>query len=70
MEENAQKYVAKWDTSVVVDVYRDGDFRIVVQQNGTFHLFTDTTLACFFWRCRKLDSEVEPDGAKTDGRDA
>ncbi len=48
--ESARKFVAKWDESVVVDVYRDGDYRLIVQESGAFQVLTDTTLACFFRR--------------------
>jgi len=52
-------YVAKWDKTVVVDVYQDGDFRMVVERNGRFQSMTDTQLNCFF----VTNSEVEPDEA-------
>ena len=55
---SGRKFVARWDESVVVDVYEDGDFKLVVQKNGVFQVLTDTTLGCFF----RPAPEVEPDG--------
>ena len=56
--ESGRKFVAKWDESVVVDAYEDGgDYRLVVEKNGAFHILTETTLLLFFTRAPELDPE-------------
>ena len=59
MEENdsGNKYVAKWDKDVVVDVYREGDFWLVVQENGAFQVMSERTVPLFFRPAPELDPE-------------
>lgn len=52
-----RKFVGRWDESVVVDVYKEGDFILVVQKNGAFQVLTDRTLRCFFKSAPELDME-------------
>jgi len=65
MRPSPKQYVAKWDDTVVVDVYEDGDYMMVVDQGArprNFRVMSETELHCFF---RKMpDSEVEPDDSR------
>ena len=58
-----QKYVAKCDDALVVDVYEHGDLRLVIERNGTLHFTNQTHLECFFRRESTLeDSNVQRPG--------
>ncbi len=71
--EIGRKFVAKWDDSIVVDAYQDGDFMLVVQKNGDFQILSGGALSRFFRPVKhaftidgteelRETKEVEPDG--------
>lgn len=60
MRPNPERYIARWDATVVVNVYVDGDYKMVVEEDGRFQAMSEGQLHCFFRRMP--DSEVEPDG--------